>query len=516
MANGTPGRFGLTRFLMPVLVLLTAAVPMVFPALTPAPAAMFEDDLYYYLVVARRLLAGQGFSFDGIHLTNGYHPLWMLICVAMSALFHGNALLLALGVLDLGCVLLTYFLIVDCMVLYAGVFTSQCVAALLALGFAYFNGGMEVTLAVPLMLLLFRFRLKQFHWSPKDGFLYGLLGAAVILARLDAALMVVLMASLDMVLSRDIPWAQRARTILPFVGGMLPVIAYLLFNQIVFGTAMPISSHAKQLRFHHSFTPLAFYSYLHVFTYATRFMFRVIGLGIVVSIILVVLRGAGKLRPEHRPLVWALLLFAPLHLLVLCFASDWPVWGWYTYPYVAGGLGASMVLLSRNERWIMPLYPYASVVPLLLFLLMACHGAKYSYDEGTNLKNGRYSFYAAAVDLQKFAETHPGIYGMGDRAGMVAYYMQDPIVQTEGLMMDKPFLENIKLQRNLNDVLHQYQVRYFVATNPVPDGSCVLVREPIEAGPDAPAMHGRFCSKPIHVFTSASRYTNEVFDMSKE
>ncbi len=43
---------------------------------------MFED-CFYYLRVARSLVDGNGSTFDGIHSTNGYHPLWL----ALSILF---------------------------------------------------------------------------------------------------------------------------------------------------------------------------------------------------------------------------------------------------------------------------------------------------------------------------------------------------------------------------------------------------------------------------------------------
>ncbi len=41
-----------------------------------------SDDTYFYLKVANNLATGKGSSFDGINLTNGYHPLWLLILSA--------------------------------------------------------------------------------------------------------------------------------------------------------------------------------------------------------------------------------------------------------------------------------------------------------------------------------------------------------------------------------------------------------------------------------------------------
>ena len=57
-------------------------------------AWLFYDDAYYYLGVARHLADGEGSTFDGIHPTNGYHPLWCwaLVPVVRWARDPGTAL----------------------------------------------------------------------------------------------------------------------------------------------------------------------------------------------------------------------------------------------------------------------------------------------------------------------------------------------------------------------------------------------------------------------------------------
>ncbi len=104
---------------------------------------------------------------------------------------------------------------------------------------------------------------------------------------------------------------------------------------------------------------------------------------------------------------------------------------------------------------------------------------------------------------------------MGDRAGRVGYLLPAPLIQTEGLMMDPAFLDNIRLQRNLLGVLRGYGVRYYVATNPVPSGNCWLVREPAQGGTDVPVMPGRFCSQPVRSFLQ-SGFRTVVFDLTRE
>lgn len=51
------------------------------------------DDAFYYFKVAQNIAEGHGSTFDGMHLSNGYHPLWMLICVPVFALARFDLIL---------------------------------------------------------------------------------------------------------------------------------------------------------------------------------------------------------------------------------------------------------------------------------------------------------------------------------------------------------------------------------------------------------------------------------------
>src|SRR5574339_1185161 len=52
-----------------------------------------RDDAYYYFKVAQNISEGHGSTFDGVNPTNGYHPLWMLICVPIFALARFDLIL---------------------------------------------------------------------------------------------------------------------------------------------------------------------------------------------------------------------------------------------------------------------------------------------------------------------------------------------------------------------------------------------------------------------------------------
>ena len=45
------------------------------------------DDAFYYFQIAKHAAAGRGFSFDGVHATNGFHPLLAWLSVPVFAVF---------------------------------------------------------------------------------------------------------------------------------------------------------------------------------------------------------------------------------------------------------------------------------------------------------------------------------------------------------------------------------------------------------------------------------------------
>lgn len=72
--------------ILQVFLVAAALAGSIYVALTPANSLLRWyniDDAFYYYKVARNVLAGNGVSFDGINLSNGFHPLWMVVCLAV-------------------------------------------------------------------------------------------------------------------------------------------------------------------------------------------------------------------------------------------------------------------------------------------------------------------------------------------------------------------------------------------------------------------------------------------------
>jgi hypothetical protein len=70
------------------LLALSLAVGL-YVACLPADSLLnwySSDDAFYYFKVAVNIVSGHGVTFDGINPTNGFHPLWMLICLPVFSL----------------------------------------------------------------------------------------------------------------------------------------------------------------------------------------------------------------------------------------------------------------------------------------------------------------------------------------------------------------------------------------------------------------------------------------------
>lgn len=72
-----------------ILFLVLNLIPHVYAAIKPEANLLnwyLTDDAFYYFKVAQNISEGYGVTFDNIAPTNGFHPLWMLVCVPVFAL----------------------------------------------------------------------------------------------------------------------------------------------------------------------------------------------------------------------------------------------------------------------------------------------------------------------------------------------------------------------------------------------------------------------------------------------
>ncbi|MFN8405638.1 MAG: hypothetical protein U0V48_19110 [Anaerolineales bacterium] len=163
-----------------------------------------RDDAYYYFKVAQNISEGHGSTFDGINKTNGYHPLWMLICIPIFSLARFDLvlplriLLLVMSALQVSTAILLYRLL--------GKVFAPAIGAFAAIYWAFsfdilgnlYQQGLESGIAAFFVALLI-YKLYEFEISYRANSIttkqivsLGLIGALTIFSRLDLVFFVAL------------------------------------------------------------------------------------------------------------------------------------------------------------------------------------------------------------------------------------------------------------------------------------------------------------------------------------
>jgi hypothetical protein len=231
----------------------------VVAALLVAGMRVTYDDGFYYFKIAQQIASGAGSTFDGVHPTNGYHPLWLLCLVPVfwlapapdSALVIGGALqgllmaagtilLYHIGRLSFGRFAASLAVLVWVVCTYrlavSGLEFSLHALGLLAAVYVYLRwlGPIAYARAEPPRLRCY--------------VALGLLLSATFLARIDTLLLAV-------VLGLALGWRELQRgltragiaRLLAFGAPLLVVCtAYAWANLWLFGYPLPVSGAVKQ------------------------------------------------------------------------------------------------------------------------------------------------------------------------------------------------------------------------------------------------------------------------------
>jgi hypothetical protein len=163
-----------------------------------------RDDAYYYFKVAQNITEGRGISFDGINLTNGYHPLWLAVCIPVFYLARFDLILplrvlaVVMGILNAATAVLIYRIVLNTL--------SRSVAMVAASFWAFnfyihsvvYEFGLETPLAAFTIVLLI-WKLSQFErdWrtkpvTPRQLVALGFIAVLVMFSRLDLVFLAIM------------------------------------------------------------------------------------------------------------------------------------------------------------------------------------------------------------------------------------------------------------------------------------------------------------------------------------
>jgi hypothetical protein len=227
--------------LLTLAIGILALVPRLWIALQPIPVQldkMLPDDAYYYFLTAENILAGNGPSVDGIHPSNGWHPLWMFVNLGIFALPADSPDTPVRLTLILGAILdsLVAVMIFRVSRRYLGDKAALVGGGLYAVNhmpiFQAVNG-LETPLAALCIAFAWAATLTLVNEpTRRKAVLWGLSFGLSFLARTDTALILVWLGLYALVRLRRWP--------LILTGGVVSVVIaapWLIWNQVNFGSA---------------------------------------------------------------------------------------------------------------------------------------------------------------------------------------------------------------------------------------------------------------------------------------
>ena len=410
-----------------------------------------SDDDYYYLLIARNWLTKGPSTFDGVRLTNGYHPLWMGILVLQYKLL-GQSLLLSrcleylFGAISLAAALLVFR--------FRGLLTN----VLFTIGFyvlltMFALDGMETSVFACCFSLLAYSLTRSSDRPVQQGVLDGVLAALTIASRLDAAVFAIPY----VLLAANSRLRKTTASAIVIALGLL----YMSINHHYFGLSMPVSGAVKSLGGMQLNWPL-----LKLLARPQLAPTRLLYL-IVLAIPLSIALWPRTASAMQRALIGAYIFGTICFMLRLVFFSSWIVWPWYGYPLFIGYLACVPILLRalarRFEDWLSNPATIATAT-----LLLVCAFGLATWRSMRYLHSGKQDYYvinAAALEVYG-GRLNNGLVAMGDRAGNFAFAYGGSVEQIEGLANDRTFLTLLRKRADVKPLLCERGVQYVVAYEP--------------------------------------------------
>jgi len=413
---------------------------------TDALVGTFHDDAFYYFQIARNVAAGLGSTFDGIHATNGYHPLWMAVIVPLFGLVPGElGPVIAAGWLEaLLCAAAAALL---CAGLQRSVGTAAAaLGALLVVAPpgapAILRGGMESALLLVLLVAAWRAAgaCNDAPGELRRWLTLGCILALAFLARLEAILFVP---------AALIVWRAELRRCKPAAAAVvapsvISLAAFLLWNKAAFSVWLPISG-AVKLTWTLRQTPTLMLSHALDIPWAGReALLRIFGAQawsgvppavrlVYVCSIVALLVAAWRYRVRlAASLERAGVAFPVLGCLLMVLVGQALLGGLQPWQRVPLQLGTALVVAA----WVAPYRRLAIVGSALLALVLCARPVREAIPESSS-SYARWRVAAARwLEKNTAAEDRIGTWN----AGMIGYFSRRHVVNLDGLVNDHVFL----------------------------------------------------------------------------
>jgi hypothetical protein len=444
------------------IILLAPAVFMTLIAMAGSRVAgLFHDDSFFYAVVARNLAAGQGFSFDGVHATNGFHLLWVLVLGGINSVsplrgMSGVMVMAALHLLLFAGVTFLYARILEKESVSPFNLSAFAISFLVCCGLADFGqeSALYAMLLSSVMLLVWPWlnpRQQEKASAPRCTILCVAV-AATVWSRLDA---VVLIAFLGLYLL----FVRRVRLFWCLaVASGLAMASLMFWNNTQLGPCATISTYQKA-------------------GFDTDKLKQLLNLGVSVrmglSLALLVLAMFHALIQPEKKWLFRLLLFMTAgyvfyYGLLLSYVASLGSWyinvplglAIFLFCYALPPVGGSGLAGTRMRA--------SALLVLALVGLGGYLFVRKAFIQG---------YAISAVEMGQYLATSPEVQGRTlyqvDGSGVVAYFSNARIINGDGLV------NNFAYQRMVREgqtcaYLAQEQVEFFVTNRPADENGSVL------------------------------------------
>ncbi len=214
------------------------------------------DDAYYYFKLAQNIGAGLGATFDGIHPTNGFHPLYALLLVPLFKVAGSNV---ELGV-HLALTLVALFNVATAWPIYLiGLHTQSHRAGIIA-ALLYSANPWAILLTMTgvesaVYVFVFAWAVVAYlHWRkhphPRTALLTGVLVGVTIMARSEGGLLLAGIAA-DVLLRGRTSIKQSLVAVVQIgIAAALVCLPWAIWSTMHFGTPLQVSGSAIMLHSH--------------------------------------------------------------------------------------------------------------------------------------------------------------------------------------------------------------------------------------------------------------------------
>jgi hypothetical protein len=443
-----------------IIVMTVAYLLLVIP-FHLKPDNFIVDDGYFYLQVARHIASGHGSTFNGVMPTNGYHPLWMLVCVCAAYLTKASSPLIqvAATISDALVLLSIYLFLYICEVAkrkgaIAGIAVIVFMTTTIGI-WKMLEADLSLSLQLVILALLVRWRSRKQALTAMHALLIGCLLGLSVLARLDliffAFIVYMYIVFVPSEAAGDRPRYLRAMRAL-FAGASccFLVCPYLYWNYHIYGHIVPISGAIKS----HFLL-----SGIHLSSYCVP---------VVIASLLNVAHFAKRRGTPFGEIVLIASGSALLHLTYCMLFGNVAAW-YLTTGYLSVAFCLTWLFDIRLER---SLTPSREVIwfGLAAFLALLSYGglrlvSNFTY---TRLIHGNVAFRsnyiepkrAMAERLRQLLPEGSRIY-IYDGPGGVAYYSRMSIIPTDGLMGDYSYSTRL-LADGVNKYMESEGIDYII------------------------------------------------------